>query len=243
MKLRQRIKEATTIMKSLHVECHHDKTWLGRVKNGFDFLGFRITPASIHPSTASVSRRDAKIARLYEQGADRKSIGQYLRRWLGWSSIGFLSMSSAFAYPVANTCAVVSNNPSAIFVVLPDSALRLDFPYSNASSSFITSALVVPDIRYCLTALIPDDDDTYCENLSSTFIIPDGAPFYVNLVNSLTNTRCAYEITLDSSAMTATGMLLLPPAAVPILTPLGLVATISGLLWFGRRRRIKLKTS
>ena len=32
------------------------------------------------------------------------------------------------------------------------------------------------------------------------------------------------------------------PTAVPIFTPIGIVATIVGLLWFGRRRSIKLKS-
>lgn len=70
------------MFKSLRVDKHPDKAWIGRAKRGFNFLGLRITPTSIQPSAASVSRRDKKIARLYEQGASKRHIGLYLRQWL-----------------------------------------------------------------------------------------------------------------------------------------------------------------
>ena len=100
-----------------------------------------------------------------------------------------------------------------------------------------------PPIVVCFTSTFPDSNDIACEGPSPAFTIPDATPFYANLVNTVTNTRCAYEITLDSVNATASAMIVAQPAAIPVFTPLGLVATIGGLLWFGRRRRIKLKTS
>lgn len=77
------------MLKSLNVDKHPDKTWLGQARRGFDFLGFRITPTtSSQPSAASVSRRDNKVTRLYEQGASKQRVGLYLRRWLGWAVVG-----------------------------------------------------------------------------------------------------------------------------------------------------------
>ena len=112
--LRQTSKKVYSIMKSLNVEIHPDKTWLGRVKTGVDFLGFRITPTSIQASTTSVSRRDAKIARLYEQGANKKRIGSYLRRWLGWSFIGLVCHSPVYAFPDAGNCAISNPSPNVL---------------------------------------------------------------------------------------------------------------------------------
>ena len=57
--------------------------------------------------------------------------------------------------------------------------------------------------------------------------------------------RCTYQLVIDPLDVADTGILYTspatPPTAVPLFTPIGLVATIGGLLWFGRRRKaIKL---
>ncbi|MCK5921490.1 MAG: group II intron reverse transcriptase domain-containing protein, partial [Methylococcales bacterium] len=85
--LRTISKQVYAVLKSLRVDVHPDKTYLGKAQKGFDFLGFRVTPTSTHPSTQSVSRRDKKITQLYEQGASKRRIGLYLSRWLGWATL------------------------------------------------------------------------------------------------------------------------------------------------------------
>lgn len=50
-----------------------------------DILG-GIQPIRTAPE-AALSRRDQKIARLYEQGASKERVGAYLRRWLGWAGV------------------------------------------------------------------------------------------------------------------------------------------------------------
>lgn len=37
---------------------------------------------------ATVARCEARVARLYEQGADSGRIGRYVRRWLRWLEAG-----------------------------------------------------------------------------------------------------------------------------------------------------------
>lgn len=82
------------MLKSLRVDKHPDKTWIGHAKRSFDFFRFRITPASIRQSTTGVSRRDKQVA-LYEQGASKRRIGLYLGRWLAWGILVGCSTTAA----------------------------------------------------------------------------------------------------------------------------------------------------
>jgi hypothetical protein len=54
---------------------------------GFNFLGFHYQPSGMRVSDATLSRRDKKIARLYEQGASKRRFGRYLVWWIGWAGI------------------------------------------------------------------------------------------------------------------------------------------------------------
>jgi RNA-directed DNA polymerase len=64
---------------------HPDKTFIGRVTRGFDFLGVDFQPgAPLVPSAVSHARKTEKIARLYEQGASPERIGRYCNNWLRW---------------------------------------------------------------------------------------------------------------------------------------------------------------
>jgi hypothetical protein len=70
--LRKNIKNVYTVLHTLGLRIAPDKTWIGRVRKGFDFLGFHCCPTGMTVSEASLSRRDKKIARLYEQGASKQ---------------------------------------------------------------------------------------------------------------------------------------------------------------------------
>lgn len=82
--LRKALKAQYAVLQALGVWAHPDKTFIGKVAKGFDFLGFHCCPTGMRVSGAALSRRDQKIARLYEQGASPRRIGRYLARWLGW---------------------------------------------------------------------------------------------------------------------------------------------------------------
>ncbi len=75
------------VLDALGMQTHPDKTFIGNGNKGFDFLGFAICPTGLTVSDAALSRRDKKIARLYEQGASKRRVGLYLARWFGWASI------------------------------------------------------------------------------------------------------------------------------------------------------------
>ncbi|CAK0780114.1 RNA-directed DNA polymerase [Gammaproteobacteria bacterium] len=83
--LRQVLKDQYAVLHALSVQMHPDKTFIGKVAKGFDFLGFHCCPTGLQVSDAALSRRDEKIRRLYELGADKKRIARYLAAWLGWT--------------------------------------------------------------------------------------------------------------------------------------------------------------
>jgi RNA-directed DNA polymerase len=69
----------------LNLEKHPDKTLIGRVERGFDFLGYFLKPYSMDISEKTVDRFIERIIRLYEQEPPNKiekRLGEYLLRWL-----------------------------------------------------------------------------------------------------------------------------------------------------------------
>ncbi len=88
----------------LGLEQHPDKTFIGRVERGFDFLGMDFQRGqTLAPSAVSLARMTEKISRLYEQGASPERIGRYLqnrRRWLK----GILRAPTTNVKTPDNTC-------------------------------------------------------------------------------------------------------------------------------------------
>jgi len=96
-KLRRTVRIVNETLNLLKVEKHPDKTFIGRAERGFDFLGYFMKPGGLGPSAGSLKRFAERIARLYEQNACLKRIGQYILRWFRWVSAGvrdFLNFSS-----------------------------------------------------------------------------------------------------------------------------------------------------
>ncbi|MCP4266580.1 MAG: hypothetical protein GY777_13570 [Candidatus Brocadiaceae bacterium] len=87
-KLRSAIRIVNATLNALKVEQHPDKTFIGRVERGFDFLGYFIKPGVLRVSRGTFERFTERIARLYEQGAGIERIGEYVRHWLKWVRSG-----------------------------------------------------------------------------------------------------------------------------------------------------------
>ncbi len=244
-------------MKLLKTENYHNKIEYGRVKSGLEFLGFRITLKSTHPTiinsiSAKTSRRvsskEQKIAPpLYEQGASRKRIGQTLRRRLGCSIVVLALPISAAALPDGDgeVCTVSQLGGNSVSLATPISGQFTVLSTSSAGLNVMNPSVFAAGYAACFTMSSPDSDDSTCEG-PNPYMIPDTATsFYANYTAPGVPFRCVYEVTLDPGNGTAVAVhnLQLPPTAVPIFTPLGIIATISGLLWFGRRRLIKVKSA
>ena len=90
----------------LRVVQHLDKTFIGRISRGFDFLGYRISPAGLWMATQTVLDFVARICQLYEQGADSLRIGQYVKRWKSWATAARLSTCSV--EPLSYACQLIS---------------------------------------------------------------------------------------------------------------------------------------
>ncbi len=79
--LRHAIKVMYRILNRLGFDLHPDKTSIGRVENGFDFLGYHLKPGKLYLATSTVNHLKEILARLYEQGAAKRRIGEYVRHW------------------------------------------------------------------------------------------------------------------------------------------------------------------
>lgn len=87
-KLREAIRAVNEVMDALRVEQHPDKTFIGRISHGFDFLGYHFSEHDLALARQTVQRCAERISRLYEQGADALRIGEYLKRWARWVRSG-----------------------------------------------------------------------------------------------------------------------------------------------------------
>jgi hypothetical protein len=91
-KLRQAIRLVNQELAELKVRQHPDKTFIGRIERGFDFLGYQFGPSGLGIARPTVERFVERARRLYEQGADRLRIDEYVRRWWKWVTAGIGSM-------------------------------------------------------------------------------------------------------------------------------------------------------
>ena len=91
-KLRKAVKTVNGILESLGLEKHPDKTVIGRIENGFDFLGYHFSRNQLTIAKETVERFVERATRLYEQeqhGSERPLLfGSYARRWLRWARAG-----------------------------------------------------------------------------------------------------------------------------------------------------------
>ncbi|WP_299486254.1 reverse transcriptase/maturase family protein [Acaryochloris sp. IP29b_bin.137] len=81
-KLRRAIKAVNEELAALRVEKYPDKTFIGRIKRGFDFLGYWFSRDGLRIARKSVVRMLEKMFRLYEQGTDAVRIETYAQAWL-----------------------------------------------------------------------------------------------------------------------------------------------------------------
>jgi hypothetical protein len=86
-KLRRAVKVVNEVLTGLGLEKAPEKTFIGRVERGFDFLGFRLSPDGITVAEATWKRFRERALRLYER--DRREpcspprLDAYVTRWDG----------------------------------------------------------------------------------------------------------------------------------------------------------------
>ena len=91
-KLRRAVKVVNEVLGSLRLEKHPDKTFIGRIEKGFDFLGYHFGPQGVRMAQKTITAFVERALRLYEQEAGGASgpsrFGAYVRRWVGWARSG-----------------------------------------------------------------------------------------------------------------------------------------------------------
>jgi hypothetical protein len=86
------------VLEELGLKQHPDKTTIGPVARGFDFLGYTYSPAGLGLAEKTIRNHRIKLHRLYEQylrarkGAPRAQIDAaittYIARWTCWATGG-----------------------------------------------------------------------------------------------------------------------------------------------------------
>ena len=108
--LRRAIKRLNAIFSGLGLEQHPDKTFIGRIEKGFDFLGYHFSRERLALAAKTIANATEKIHRLYEQKRTTPervaALDDYLRRWRRWATAGLngLTLSVALPMPDAKTC-------------------------------------------------------------------------------------------------------------------------------------------
>ncbi len=69
-----------------------DKTFIGRMERGFDFLGYHFGPEGLARAARTIENFVARAIRLYEQEPGEVfasvRLGSYVRRWVSWTGAG-----------------------------------------------------------------------------------------------------------------------------------------------------------
>ena len=88
-KLRAIIRRVNQILAGLKIKQHPDKTFVGRIARGFDFLGYSFSASGLCGlARKSCQNMLARVHQLYEQGASHERIGEYVRHWWRWALAG-----------------------------------------------------------------------------------------------------------------------------------------------------------
>ena len=100
-KLKKAIRVLNQTFNELNLEKHPEKTLIGRLERGFDFLGYRFEPQGLTLAKKTITNFITKALRLYEQEPPHKRVrrlGEYVVRWRKWSIAGGTSLQVSISY-------------------------------------------------------------------------------------------------------------------------------------------------
>jgi RNA-directed DNA polymerase len=98
---RKVVRELNQILNGLKVEKHPDKTFIGKIEKGFDFLGYHFSKEPLKIARITWQKHALHITQLYEQLRKKKatsnemasSLGLYVTRWQRWAVAGLKGIS------------------------------------------------------------------------------------------------------------------------------------------------------
>ncbi len=119
--LRTAIKQLNQQFNALKVKQHPDKTFIGRIEKGFDFLGYHFSREPLKLADITVRKHVERLHRLYEQQSKTKAnpqqialvLGEYVKRWQRWCTAGLsdLKQQSLAFYDANNLTIQVNLSP------------------------------------------------------------------------------------------------------------------------------------
>ena len=87
-KLREAIRVLNQTFCELRLEKHPDKTFIGRIEKGFDFLGYHFSTDGLSVAEKTIEKFVAHVVRLYEQEQGEPFgsplLGLYVKHWVRW---------------------------------------------------------------------------------------------------------------------------------------------------------------
>lgn len=94
-KLRRAIKTVNQHFEKLKLKQHPDKTTIGRITNGFDFLGYEFGHAKLTVSKRTLENHIRRLTQLYEQKKSHPNwmalLEDYRQHWVTWVYSGIPS--------------------------------------------------------------------------------------------------------------------------------------------------------
>jgi hypothetical protein len=91
-KLKKAIRVLNQTFNELKLEKHPDKTVMGRIEKGFDFLGYHFSPEGLGVAKKTIENFVSRAIRLYEQEPGEAiasaRLGLYVQRWVSWTRAG-----------------------------------------------------------------------------------------------------------------------------------------------------------
>ena len=83
-KLRRAVRVLNQVLSSLKLEKHPEKTFVGRIERGFDFLGYHFSRTELTVARATLEHFATRALRLYEQEQGEQDslsrLGEYVWR-------------------------------------------------------------------------------------------------------------------------------------------------------------------
>ncbi len=87
--LRHAVKVMHTIMDRLKLRLAPDKTFIGKISRGFEFLGYKFgSKGLIGIAEKTIDNFMDKVIELYEQRASQETVRGYIKRWSTWAHAG-----------------------------------------------------------------------------------------------------------------------------------------------------------
>jgi hypothetical protein len=141
--LRRAVKVVNQTLGVLSLEKHPDKTFIGKIERGFDFLGYHFSPAGLTMAKQTITNFIEKASQLYEQ--ERRVVSaaspleMYVRQWLKWARAGVADRARR------SSVASESSRPGIIHIPVSETLLCVgDFKVPNFSFSPLHSLRPVP---------------------------------------------------------------------------------------------------